>query len=326
MLRALLIIGVILGLLTAWGHSLAYLGSRWFSVRERGTGRQLLVVAHAELGVVAILGLLVAWPGGLAWPWESGWGVASAWLFPAVSGGLVLGLAQAALLAALRHADASMISPLLTLKIAILALATSFGVYSDRLPVSAWGWFGVGLAIVGAAMIQGIGKPPPARAWPYVVVMLLGYAVCDLSIVKAIAAVCERAYGLADASEATAVQRIAAGVFVACVLYIVTGLAAAMMLPWYGSRRPRLWRDALAYAAPWAFAMICLYGTFALLGAVFGAVLQSTRALWSVLLGAWIGRRGDGRLETDHHDHVIAGRVVAAICMVAAVALFAWLR
>ncbi len=337
MLAALLIPGVILGLLTAWAHSLAYLGSRWFTVRKRGTSLQLLVVAHVQLGLVAAVGMPLAWPNGLAWPWAAagdagagagvGAGASSlAWVLPAVVGGVTLGVSQASLFGALRHADASTVSPLLTLKIALLALATSLGVYSERLPISGWGWAGVGLAIVGAAMIHGIGKPPPLRAWPYIAVMLVGYAFTDLSIVRAIRGVCEQGFGLASASDASVGQRVMAGVFVATVLYGVTGLLALVLLPWFGSRRPRLWRDALAYAGPWAVAMVTLYGTFALVGAVFGAVLQGTRALWSVLLGAWVGRNGDGTIETNHHAHIVAWRLLAAVCMVGAVTMFAWLR
>lgn len=325
MLPALLIPGVILGLLTAWAHSLAYLGSRWFTVRGRGSSLQLLVVAHFQLGVLAAVGMPWAWPTGLAWPWAAG-EAAWAWLGPAALGGVVLGLAQASLFSALRYTDASTISPLLTLKIIVLGLATNFGIYSERLPVSGWGWIAIGLAIVGAVMIQGIGKPPPLRVWPWIFLTIAGYTFVDLSIVHAIRAVCEQGFGLVSADEATASQRVAAGVFIATVLYGVTGLVSFALLPWFGSRRREVWRDALVYAGPWAVAMVTLYGTFALVGAVFGSVLQGTRALWSVLLGAWMGRVGDGAIETDHHRHVVAWRVGAAVCMVAAVALFGWTR
>ncbi|MEM8782780.1 MAG: hypothetical protein AAGE65_07960 [Planctomycetota bacterium] len=321
----MLIPGVIFGLLTAWAHSLAYLGSRWFTVRKRGTSLQLLVVAHVQLGVVAAVGMPLSWPAGLAWPWESAQ-AGAAWLVPAVVGGAVLGIAQASLFMSLRFADASTVSPLLTLKLLVLAAATSLGIYSERLPISGWGWLAVGLAIVGAVMIQGIGKPPPLRVWPLIAVTLLGYAFCDLSIVRAIDAVCAQGFGLGDGHEASVAQRVAAGVFVATILYGVTGLAGLALLPWFGARKPEVWRDALAYAGPWAVAMVTLYGTFALLGAVFGSVLQGTRALWSVLLGAWVGKAGDGAIETDHHRHVLAGRIVAAGCMIGAVALFGWMR
>ncbi|MEM7576799.1 MAG: hypothetical protein AAF328_04920 [Planctomycetota bacterium] len=325
MLAALLIPGVILGLLTAWAHSLAYLGSRWFTVRKRGTSVQLLVIAHVQLGVVALVGMPLAWPTQLAWPWEAG-SASGAWLAPAATGGVVLGIAQSSLFAALRFTDASTVSPLLTLKLILLGLAANFGIYSERIPISGWGWLAIGLAIIGAIMIQGIGKPPPLRVWPLIGITILCYSFVDLSIVHAIHAVCEQGYGLTTAQDAGTVQRVGAGVFIATVLYVVTATAALTMLPWFGSREPTVWRDALAYAGPWAVAMVTLYGTFALVGAVFGSVLQGTRALWSVLLGAWVGKAGDGSIETDHHHHVVAWRVVAAACMVAAVALFGWMR
>ncbi|MEM1446367.1 MAG: hypothetical protein AAGF84_09950 [Planctomycetota bacterium] len=325
MLAALLIPGVILGLITAWAHSLAYLGSRWFTVRKRGTSLQLLVIAHFQLGLVALVGMPLTWPSGLVWPWEAG-DASGAWLGPAAAGGVVLGVAQASLFAALRYTDASTVSPLLTLKLITLGLATNFGIYSQPLPISVWGWLAIGLAITGAVMIQGVGKPPPLRVWPFIGITILGYSFVDLSIVRAINAICEQGYGLASAGDASTGQRIAAGVFIATVLYAVTGFTALLLLPWFGSRRVGVWRDALAYAGPWAVAMVTLYGTFALLGAVFGSVLQGTRALWSVLMGAWLGKVGDGTIETDHHRHVIAWRVLAAACMVTAVALFGWMR
>ncbi len=301
------VLGIILGLVTAWGHSLGYLASRWFTVGGRGTSGQLLIVAHLQLGILSFVAMPFAWPEGLEGSWS--------WLAPALSASVVLKISQASLFAALRYADASVVSPLLSGKIAVLALVTTLGLYGDASPVSVLGWLGVALAIAGAVLMQGVGKRPHGAALVWVLVALMGYAFCDLSIVRAIRAV---------TSEPGVAARLHAGLFVATLVYGGTGVIALLLCPWYGSRRPKVWRDALPYAAAWSVAMVSLYGCFALLGAVHGAILQSTRALWSVLIGGVVGKMGKGEIETNHHPTVLGWRLAAAAMMVAAVALYAY--
>ncbi len=301
-------LGVILGIVTAWGHSLAYLASRWFTVGKRGTSKQLLVVAHLQLGLLASAGIGLAWPSGLTFDWS--WGV------PALIGVACFCGAQSCLFGSLRHADASVVAPLLSVKIAVLAGVTTLGLYGESRHVSALGWLAVLFAIAGAALTQGVGQRPPTKALVWLGVAIVCYAFCDLSIVQSIRNV--------EAQLDGNIHPFRAGAFIATVLYTLTGVIALGFAPWFGSRRTQVWLGAVPYTAMWTVAMVGLYGTFAILGVVYGAILQSTRALWSVLLGGVIGKLGDGDLETDHHPSVLGWRVAAAVMLITAVGLFSY--
>ena len=301
----LLILGIILGLTTGIGHSLAYLASRAFTAAGHGTTLQLLARAHALLGLVAAAAL----PFFLDPPRFSGlgWG----WAYPLLAtAGFVCG--QAAMFTSLKYTDASRAAPMLALKIPVLAV---FGSVVLGQPLGALQWVSVGLAVAAAFALNGVGGRIPTPALLRLGVAILAYAATDSFITRFI--------GLIARPEDTAVERCAVAVTAACFTYILAGVLAASLLPRLGSRELRDWVRAGPYTATWILAMVSLYGGFAILGVVYTNILQSSRTLWSVLLGAALAHHGWSHLEAKHGAGVVARRIAAATLMLAAVVLFA---
>ena len=108
------------------------------------------------------------------------------------------------------------------------------------------------------------------------------------------------------------------------VAQLRTGAASLALLPFVPRFPAAEWRrHALPYAALWFLAMVALYGCFAACGLVLGNIVQSTRGLVSVGLGWLVARTGRTDLEERVGAGVVARRVLAALLLVAAVALYA---
>lgn len=300
--------GITLGLLTALGHATAYLAARHFTAavpgRAERSGLTLLALAHVWMAAVAAAALPLLWPDAL--------GFDARWTVPLV--GLVGGfaLAQWALLSALRTLDASRVAPLLGFKIAVLAgFAAARG---EALGASQWA--GVGLAVAGALALGTAGGRIAARPAAQVLAACFCYAVCDVLILATI-----------RGAEATAgIDRLArpwvGPAWAVGAVYFSLGVPALLLLPRFGSRRRADWRDALPYAAIWLAAMVTLYGAFARLGTVLGAILQSSRGLIAIVLGVVLAAAGFEHLERRVAPGVVARRALAAVSMVLAVWLY----
>jgi hypothetical protein len=68
--------------------------------------------------------------------------------------------------------------------------------------------------------------------------------------------------------------------------------------------------------------MILLYVCFGIIGPVYGNVIQSTRGLMSVALGAWLAHLGFRRLETRVSRRTLVLRFLAAGLMCVAIWMF----
>ena len=113
-------------------------------------------------------------------------------------------------------------------------------------------------------------------------------------------------------------------VFALAVIYAVSGAAALALMPAVPRFSGRDWlRHALPYAAVWFGAMVVLFACFASCGLVLGNIVQSLRGLVSVVLGWLVARSGRTDLEEKVPAGTVARRVLAALLVVAAVALYA---
>ncbi len=298
-----MVLGIVLGLVTALGHSLAYLATRWFTQDRGRPSGQLLAHGHVIMGLVSVAVLPVVWPRGL--------GFDADWVGPYLG---ILGffaVAQTCLITSLRFADASRIAPLISLKVAILAaMAVLAGQHLGVIQ-----WAAVATAVAAAFVLNGSGGRMDWRATALVVNACVFYALADTMILRTISAV----------RETTGDQSVM-GVPLWCVAVVYAGLGVVGLglLPIWGSRSPAAWRDALPYAASWIGAMVTLYATFASVGLVFGAILQSTRGLMSIALGVLLAQLGAHHLEQKHGAGVITRRLAAAALMTAAVAMYVW--
>ena len=69
-------------------------------------------------------------------------------------------------------------------------------------------------------------------------------------------------------------------------------------------------------------AMFGLYACIGYVGVILSTILQSTRGIMSVILGAILSGQGWRHLESRVERHVFFRRLIAALCMTTAVALY----
>jgi hypothetical protein len=305
---ATIALGVAAGLAAALASAVSYLISRHHGNRAGGGSLRLLVLGHAVMGLAC---LPVCW-----WLAPAEWPATPGWLGP-LAGSVGCYLAgQAAVFTALKRAAASRIAPLLGLKLVMLAAIVSLlpgGSLDGRQ------WLAVGLCVVAAGMLQRGGALPPA-ALAAVLAACLGFAISDLCIVALIDALqpSRMASGLP-------LSRLHAGSLAMAITYVACGLVAAVALAIDPGLRPRDQRDATAavqYATAWLGGMVALYACFGLIGAVFGNVLQATRGVMAITIGAVLARAGWHDLEERVDRATFLRRLAAAGLMVLAILLY----
>ena len=306
-----LVPGVVAGLSAAFFSALSYLVSRHHSLRQRAAGRRgatlrLLALAHVLMGSACLPVTLWLWPdkapdvAGISGPL-------------AVSVGLYL-LGQSALFAALRRVEASRIAPLMGIKIAMLALIVTYALGESLDPRQ---WLAVSLCISAAFILQaGHGAVPPA-ALGFVVASCLCFAVADLGIIRLIEAL---QAGVAAAGGD--LGRIHAGGLALTLTYAACGLLFVPLLVRLRQLDRADWAASCQYAAAWMAAMAGLYCCFGLVGVVLGNILQSTRGMMSVALGAVLAHRGWHDLEQRVDRVTLLRRIAAATLMTAAIAIY----
>ncbi|MFA9480136.1 EamA family transporter [Phycisphaerales bacterium AB-hyl4] len=291
-------LGVMFGLLTAVLQSVAYLLSRNYGLRAGGGMVRLLVKSHVIQAVVAVPFVWLLWSSELP-PWGQ-------WIWPTVGVGAFYLVGQMGLFLALKRTTASRVSPLLGLKVAILAVLTAAWLGDD---VSAWQWAAVGLAVAAAFAINYTGGPLPTAAVVTMLVTCTGYALSDVCIRLMIEAM-------------EPLPPTHAALLGVVLVYFGCGVVLAPLLPWYGSRRVKPWLRVMPYAWTWLISMATLFVCFALVGVVLGNILQSTRGVISILLVPLVVGRGFVHVETQLPRAVFWRRVGAAVMMFAAVVLY----
>lgn len=304
--RVTIALGVAAGLAAGFFSAVCYFISRDHGTRG-GSSLRLLVLAHALMGLACLPAAWLLWPAGLAA--DARW----AWPLAGTTASYLLG--QVLVFSALRRAGASRVAPLLGLKIAMLAgitcLAPGGGLDSRQ-------WIAVGMSVVAAVMLQrGGGMPPVALA--LTLVSCLTFATSDLCIVALID-------GLQAASTAagTSLGRLAAGGLAMAVTYVACG-GVALALASQPAARPTSRDDWVAggrYAIAWLTGMIGLYTCFGTVGAVFGNILQSSRGVISIAIGAALAHHGRHDLEARVDRATFLRRLAAAALMTAAIAVY----
>ena len=296
--------GLAAGFAAAFLQSCSYVASSRY-VRESGRAAwTLLPPSFLLMGLAALPLLAAVRPAACApVPWRPA-------LVAAALSTLFCLAANAAMFFLLKHADSSRASPLLALKVPMLAAFWTFGLGR---PCSAAQWFGVALVVAAAALLAGAGRRLTRAAWGWLLATCAGYCVADWYIVRTFEAVEPAFPGVLSRS-----------LFALALIYAVTGAASAALMPAVPRFRAADWRrHALPYAALWFSAMVVLYVCFAACGLVLGNIVQSTRGLISVGLGWMVARAGRTDLEERVGAAILARRVFAALLLVAAVALYA---
>lgn len=306
-------LGIAAGLVSGASMSFSYLLSRHHALSQPAAERPvaalgLLLRAHVVMGAVATAGVLLLQP--LALPPLAGF------IGPLVAAAGFYLLGNILLFGLLRKLEASRLTPFLGLKVFILALIVAMVL---REPLSATQWLAVALSVAATALLQGSAGGLPRAALGRVLVVCLCFALSDLFIVRLI--------DVLDASGMGRSSRLFAAVVGMLLTYVACGVACGPIVlarrctPAPG-RAGQAWRTAVAYAATWLLAMAALYACFALVGAVFGNVVQSTRGIMSVVIGATLAHFGWHELEQRVDRATLVRRIGAASLMTAAIAVY----
>lgn len=297
--------GVVAGLAAAFLQSCSYVVSASF---VRGSGKPawaLLAPSFAVMGLFALLILPFTAPAAGA----PGLDIGKLTLFAALC--IVMCMAgNGAMFFLLKLVDSSRASPLLALKVPMLALAGSVLAGGG---CNAAQWCAVALVMVSAVLVAGAGRPIPPVAWAWLVVSCACYCASDWCITLSMGE-CKASFG----------ENVAGYSFFALsVIYIVGGCFSLAALCVQGVPPRSHWvKWAVPHAACWFSAMAALFACFAMSGLVLGNIVQSSRGLISVAIGWMLARAGITALEEKVPPAVVARRVFAAVLLVAAMAMY----
>jgi len=295
-------IGIVLGLAMAVTQSVSVLCIRLFVVRRHKGAMRLLILGHIIMGLISAAAL--------PFLWDPRAGRIGDFIWPLVVAAVSYLIGQACQTYALTRTDASRVTPLLALKIVVLAVATVTVLDQPLAPLQ---WVGIAVCVGAAFVLNYAGGRLPAFCVVMIALTCVAYATSDLNIQALVGALGGKSDGLG---------KLHASFLGVSMCYTLTGMVAAALLPWAGRGA---WGD-LRYAAPfaisWLTAMVFLFTCFAYVGAVFGNILQSTRGLISILIGARIAAMGMNHLEQSHPRRVLVRRLAAAAMMCIAIALW----
>ncbi|MFM8415439.1 MAG: hypothetical protein ACKOCX_12030 [Planctomycetota bacterium] len=303
-------LGIAAGLFSGACMSFSYLLSRHHALAQPAAERPnaalgLLLRTHVVMGLVAAPSAAILCAGKLPALASIGGPLAGA------AGCYLLG--NAVFFGLLRQVESSRLTPFLGLKVFFIALIVA--VFFSQ-PLSANQWLAVTLSVAATALLQGTAGGLSRGVLACVLLVCLLFALADLSIVLLIDQL--------EGGEGGVRGRLPAAVLGMLLTYVVCGLACAV--PLLGGRfRPATsgaWRAAVAYAATWLLAMVGLYICFGLVGAVFGNVVQSTRGIMSVVIGATLAHLGWHELEQRVDRATLLRRIGAAGLMTAAIAVY----
>ena len=291
--------GVMFGLGAASSQAASYIFSRRFSREFPGCTLHQLACSHVWMGGVSIL--LVPWL------WPDTVPAARSLAAPLIGTAGFYLVGQAGLFLALRHTQASRVSPLLGLKVFILALISA-GFLHESFTV--WQWSAIGLSGVSTFMLNRSGGRLPAVAFGWAFGACLGYALSDLHIRRFV-------------GQFEDLSLVHAAAFCVCLTYAACGVLAVLIVLLLRRRTTRrMWSLSVPFAVTWILAMLCLFACFGAIGVVFGNVILSARGLISILLGSALVRCGVRDLEVRVERGAFWRRLLAAAVMSIAIAVF----
>jgi len=296
-----MVTGVILGCVAAFFQSCSYIFSKRYVAKcEKGT-IGLLIAAHCIMGIFAIVLFPFFMPHHIP-----AHGAPAQIALPVMSCVVFYLGGQAFLFLALKHADASRVSPLLGLKIIVLAAIGAAFTHQHFHVVQ---WLGILCAVAAAYSLGQIGNKLPRKSWLWIACACVSYSLSDISIASVI-------------HEFSALGLFHASVFAACLCYSVCGVIAGLALVCKPAAVVVNWKAAFPFAVTWFMGILFLFGCFGSIGVVFGNIVQSLRGIMSIVGGSYVSRSGYAHIEARMPVRTVVLRSCAAMGMIAAIALF----
>ncbi len=269
-------------------------------MRKMGSPLQLVLVSQVYMAVLSIPAIVMTWGGDVP-------GLSS-YLVPLLvsTGAYVVG--QSCLFIAMRHAQASRISPMLGFKTVVTALITY--IFFDA--QMGWQqWTGVATAVSAVLVLSISGGRLPTAALLALGGACLSYAVSDIFIRR-----------LIDSVAPLTLMR--ASFYSTGISYLLCGIAALVVLAL--TRQLPLLTRGLSFSVPfalsWLTGMFALFTCFGAVGPVLGSILQSSRGVISILLAIPAARMGFPKIEPSSPGHVVIKRLTAAFLIILAVWLY----
>ena len=293
-----MVYGILLGFGAAFCQSVSYLFSKRFVHKYNNSNLALLATSHIIMGAISLALVGFFWPRDMLAFRVYGWSLAGSALFYMAG--------QVCLFGALAHTSASRISPLLGLKVILLAFI-SMGVLKEHF--SPYQLLAVLMCAMAAVMLGWSGGWIKLQSALWVLLACVGYCCSDINIKFFVSHF--SGMGLAHAAA-----------FTTCLCYILCGVVSLIILFFIPKPRTRLWIDSAPFAVAWLAAMFLLFGCFGAIGVVHGNIIQSSRGLISILLGVAVAMAGHEHLEEKITIKVLARRIFAAIIMIVAIAIF----
>ncbi|MCF6174648.1 MAG: DMT family transporter [Victivallaceae bacterium] len=295
-----MITGIILGLGAALFQSFSYLMSRHF-IQRHGSPIHLLIASHIIMGGMALILLPFVYQEIVNTP--------SVYISQLIQCAGFFLLGQVCFFMALKNIESSRLSPLLGLKIIIIALI-SWCFYGESFV--AIQWVAVIICFIGAIMTNWSGSTIPFISIIWIIGACTFYSFSDINI-KALVDI----FGQE--------QLFNSALLAASLNYIICGIVAIVffvLIP--NQQRWKNFKPAMPFALCWFAGMLFLFGCFGSIGPVFGNIIQSSRGIMSVIIGFLIAKAGHHHLESTTAGHLVIKRIIAAILMLLAVAMFAW--
>lgn len=290
-----MVVGIAIGLFSAFLQSSAYIFSRRFIVRH-DSPLKLMIYGNLHLALFSFIAL-----GGLTPFVNFSFSLAAAvWMvvfaFCGCLGGVTFFLA-------LRDIEASRLSSLMGLKLAVLTPLNIFFVHT--LP-DLWQIFSVFLSVVAAVGMNFTGGPLKLRGILYLAVTLVCYSLTDIAAAE-----------MTKLVDGGALSPL----YATSLAFAAMGAAPAVML-WKVKFEKECFKTAFPYALFWFAAMILLFTSFAFIGVLYGTIIQAVRGFFSVILGWVLLQIGFDRLEPRVTVGAWIRRLVMALLMIAAIALY----
>lgn len=217
-------------------------------------------------------------------------------------------LGQGAFFLSLRFFEASRLSSLLGLKIIVLA---AIFILFNHGTLNWLQWLAICISAISAMIFNWSGaQKQNSLGWIFVFMTLICFSLADILETSLVMQV--KSSGFSDLRSAFSTVSI---------LYPALGLAA---LPGMLKYKPSKDQFCLAfpYAAVWLLSQISLLLCFAKILPVYGNVILATRGVFSVLLGITLPIIGLGELEQAVSRRKWLQRIIGALLMVGAIALY----
>ncbi len=291
-------IGILFGFGMAISFSVAYLFTRSF-INRYHSSLYLLIWSHLLIGIACVLMLPLLWTERYEGPiFQDAFQCAFYYL-----------LGQFALFQAVKYSNASRVAPLLGIKIVFIAVLSFFFLdhQFDVLQIMA-----ILVSLAAATLLNWTGGKMPFASIVWVMVSCLFYSLSDIYIKKLVNCFPD-------------VPVLHRSMLAMTIVYLICGAFSVAALPWFRKIHSRkMLKTALPFTVFWFISMILLFGCFDMIGPVFGNLIQSTRGIFSIIIGLFVAKAGYSSIESKVPLRVLLQRLGAAVLMSLAIVMFSW--